>query len=55
MFTTYTVIYSKGETLTDGKNYFYQTKNRKEYIQVLEALKGLGYTILHETPVRKEK
>lgn len=51
----YTVIYTKEKSIVDGKSYFYQTRKRTEYIQVLKAIKGLGYTVIHETPVRKEK
>ena len=50
----YLIIYTKGETIADDKSYFYITHKKKEYVETLEAVKGLGYTIVHQSHDEKK-
>ena len=51
----YLIIYTRGKTIADDKSYFYITHKKKEYVETLEAVKGLGYTVVHQSHQVKEK
>lgn len=50
----YLIIYSTGESQIDGKQFFIKTRKKKEYVEAVKAIKGLGYTIIHQSHDEKE-
>lgn len=45
----YLIVYSTGKSLIDGEKFFIRTKKKKEFVEAVEAIKGLGYTIIHQS------